>query len=75
MTFTKEETPTIMDGLVIRWEGKASWANTPEISASRGLMVYLFRELGLELPVENHFDKVIKVLNEAYSAHIKLKEV
>jgi hypothetical protein len=35
MEFNRDETPTIMDGLVVRWKGKVNYANYPEISASR----------------------------------------
>lgn len=35
MKFEREDTPTIMDGQVIRWTSKTGWVNKPEISASR----------------------------------------
>jgi hypothetical protein len=35
MLFERNETPTIMDGLVVRWTCKTGWVNRPEISASR----------------------------------------
>ena len=35
MEFTRKETQTIMDGLVIRWYGQVIWVDHPEISASR----------------------------------------
>jgi hypothetical protein len=35
MEFEREETPTIMDGKVIRWTMPTGWVNRPEISASR----------------------------------------
>ena len=35
MKFEREETPTIMDGLVVRWTFNTGWVNKPEISASR----------------------------------------
>jgi len=33
--FEKKITATIMDGEVVRWQGKVNWTNVPEISASR----------------------------------------
>lgn len=35
MTFSREETPTIQSGLVVRWQGEVLFRNYPEISASR----------------------------------------
>ena len=35
MKFEREETPTVMDGIVIRWRAIVGWHDIPEISASR----------------------------------------
>ena len=73
MKFTKEETPTIMDGKVIRWKlENVNWPNKPEISASRNgvLISGAWPVVSSREPI----DQIISQLNEAYSVHVKLKK-
>lgn len=70
MNFTRKRTPTIMDGLVIRYEGDAGWANTPEISASRtGVAIE-----GAWPTLRSRIDiaRVVAHLERAWSDHIEL---
>lgn len=69
--FDREETPTIMDGLVIRWTMKVGWASKPEISASRN-------GVGLSghwpiLHSVGQIDAVERQLGEAFVEHLAMK--
>lgn len=60
MIFEREETPTIMEGRVVRWKGKVPWANYPEISASRNGVL-----ISGAWPVVTDVESIISQLNEA----------
>jgi hypothetical protein len=68
MIFEREDTPTIMDGMVVRWYGKVYYANKPEISASRNGVC-----------ISGVWDQVREVesikaqLDEAFKVHLQLK--
>jgi len=69
MEFEREETPTVMDGTVIRWQARDMWANYPEINASRN---------GVSIsgcwPVMKNVEQVKAILDEAYSEHLRLSK-
>ena len=70
MEFDREETPTIMDGLVVRWYGKVGWSNKPEISASRnGVVIY---GAWPTLSSQASLDAVKAKLDEALQVHQQL---
>lgn len=63
MEFDRNVTPTIMDGEVVRWQGRVSWLTKPEISASRnGILISgawpVFDEVGLET-IKNTLDLAV----------------
>ena len=69
MIFEREETPTIMDGKVVRWKAKTGWVNQPEISASRNGVA-----ISGAWPTFTDVDSVKTQLDEAYLEYLKLKE-
>ncbi len=70
MEWERVETPTIMDGLVVRWYGKVSWENKPEISASRNGVL-----ISGAFPVLTDVSSVKAMLDTAHAEYLKLKEV
>ena len=68
--FDREETPTIMDGTVIRWTMKVEWRSKPEISASRNGV-----GLSGHWPIlcdASQIEAVKAQLDEAWDAHVGL---
>ena len=69
--FDREETPTIMDGLVIRWTMKVGWSNRPEISASRNGVC--LSGCWPTLKSVEELDAVKRQLGEAFVEHLAIQ--
>lgn len=71
MEFERKDTPTVMDGMVVRWKGMVEWRNYPEISASRnGVCI----SGGWPTLGYNDIESIKAKLDEAYTKHQELQQ-